>query len=65
MELWGVNSLESTSEFSDFSLDVVELLFELLECFAVDVDKLHGCSVFEVDQMQLQWSGSQLRPFIE
>jgi hypothetical protein len=29
------------------------------------VDKLHGCSVFEVDQMQLQWSGSQLRPFIE
>ena len=58
------DDLDGIPEFSDFTLDVVELLFELVEGFAVDVDELHGCS-FLMDQMLVQWSDSPPRPFIE
>lgn len=57
--------LHGVPEFSDFALNSVELLFEVFECFAVEVYKLHGCHFFELGQMQLQWSDSAPRPFIE
>lgn len=58
------HDLDGIPEFSDFTLDVVELLFEFVESFVVDVDELHGCS-FLMDQMQWQWSDSPPRTFIE